>query len=77
MMEVNADDQQCLQLSTCCSATCASCGKLCWASLESMKVSGFCGGAIVDCDGACEFIEAVTAGVINECSIDRKATLES
>jgi hypothetical protein len=35
------------QLSTCCRATWASWGKLCCASLLNMKVSGFCGGAIV------------------------------
>ena len=30
-----------LRLSTCCKATWASWGRLCWASFESMKVSGF------------------------------------
>lgn len=34
------------RLSTCCSATCASCGRFCCAESESIKVSGFCGGAI-------------------------------
>lgn len=35
-----------LRLSTCCSATWASWGRRCWASVDNMKVSGFCGGAI-------------------------------
>jgi len=34
------------RLSTCCSATWASWGRLCCASLDNMKVSGFWGGAI-------------------------------
>lgn len=35
-----------LQLSTCCRATWASCGRFCCAASESIKVSGFCGGAM-------------------------------
>ena len=34
------------QLSTCCRATCASCGRACWASVLSIKVSGFCGACM-------------------------------
>ena len=35
-----------LRLSTCCKATWVSLGRLCWASLDSMKVSGFWGGTM-------------------------------
>lgn len=47
------------RLSTCCSATCASCGRLCCAASESMNVSGFCGGAI-----AALFCEYIVARVV-------------
>lgn len=46
----------CLRLSTCCSATCASCGRLCCAASESIKVSGFWGGAIA-VGLFCEYID--------------------
>lgn len=55
-----------VRLSTCCRATWASCGRACWASVLSIKVSGFCeAAAILAC---CEeYIPSSKTSLIIEC----------